>query len=262
MRAPVSPLFVPGDRPERFAKAAASDADAIIIDLEDAVDPARKGEARRNLAGHGVTSKPVYVRINSAAAPWWEDDLAALAAIDIAGVVVPKAERADDIAAVARAAGGNAAIIPLVETVAGLDALGGILAAPQVLCVGFGALDFGLDLGCEPSWDALLYTRSQMVLASRRAGKAPPIDGVTPNLEDLELVGADARRARAMGFGGKLAIHPKQVGAILAAFQPSERERAWAGQVLAAATSDGVVKVNGEMVDRPLVERARRILGR
>lgn len=261
MRAPVSPLFVPGDRPERFSKAAATDADAIIIDLEDAVDATKKGEARQNLADHGVTTKPVYVRINSAGAPWWGDDLATLASANIAGVVVPKAERAHDIAAVARAVGGEATIIPLVETVAGLDALGDLLSAPQVLCVGFGALDFGLDLGCEPNWEALLYTRSQLVLASRRAGRQPPIDGVTPNFEDLELVGAEARRARAMGFGGKLTIHPKQVSAVLMAFQPTEQLRTWAEHVLVAATSDSVVKVNGEMIDKPLVERARRILG-
>lgn len=259
MRAPISPLFVPGNRPERFEKAAATEADAIIIDLEDAVDASQKDEARGNLSKHGVATKPVFARINSAGTDWWDRDLAALGSAGLAGVMVPKAEFADDLAAVAKAAGDGVPLVPLIETVVGLENLGEILRAPQVLCVGFGSLDFALDLGCEPTWEALLYTRSRLVLESRRVGKLPPIDGVTPTLDDSELIGSDAARARAMGFGGKLAIHPKQVAPILAAFRPTEKEIAWAGRVLAAATSDSAVKVDGQMVDKPLVERARRI---
>lgn len=259
MRAPVSPLFVPGNRPERFEKAAATPADAIIIDLEDAVDASQKDEARGNLASHGVTAKPVFARINGAGTDWWDRDLAALGTASLAGIMVPKAEFADDLFAVSKASGGDVPIIPLIETVVGLENLGEILRAPQVLCVGFGSLDFALDLGCEPTWEALLFTRSRLVLKSRRAGRLPPIDGVTPTLDDSELIGSDAARARAMGFGGKLAIHPKQVAPILAAFRPTEKEIAWAGRVLAAATSDSAVKVDGQMVDKPLVERARRI---
>ncbi len=259
MRAPVSPLFVPGNRPERFEKAAATQADAIIVDLEDAVDAAQKDEARGNLSKHGVTAKPVFARINGAGTDWWDRDLAGLGTAGLAGIMVPKAETAGDLAAVAQASGGGVPIIPLIETVVGLENLAGILRAPQVLCVGFGSLDFALDLGCQPTWEALLYTRSRLVLESRRAGRLPPIDGVTPTLDDAELIGNDATRARAMGFGGKLAIHPKQVAPILTAFRPTEKEIAWAGRVLDAATSDSAVKVDGQMVDKPLVERARRI---
>lgn len=259
INAPTAPLFVPGDRPERFAKAAATVADAIIVDLEDAVDATNKEAARSNLVSHGVGSKPVYARINSAGTPWWEEDLAAIGRAGLAGVIVPKAEAAVDLVAVAQSAGDHLALIPLIETVRGLDNVDAILRVPQVTCIGFGSLDFGLDLGCEPSWEALLFTRSRLVLASRRAGKRPPIDGVTPTLDDEELIGAEARRARSLGFGGKLAIHPRQVAPILAAFRPTEKEIAWAERVLTAATSDSALKVDGQMVDKPLVERARRI---
>lgn len=260
MRAPTSPLFVPGNRPERFEKAAATQADALIIDLEDAVDASQKDDARANLLSHGVTAKPVFARINSAGTDWWHRDLAALNSAGLAGIMVPKAETAADLAAVAKATGAGVPIIPLIETVTGLDALDDILQASQVLCVGFGSLDFALDLGCEPTWEALLFTRSKLVLASRRAGRLPPIDGVTPTLDDADLVGQEAARARDMGFGGKLAIHPKQVASILASFRPTPKAIAWAEVVLAAATSDSAVKVDGQMVDKPLVERARRIV--
>jgi len=260
MRAPIAPLFVPGDRPERFTKAAATAADAVIIDLEDAVDPSTKEAARANLLRHDIASKPVLARINGAGTSWWKEDLAMLDSAALSGVIVPKAERAGDLAEAAGSAGGKLAIIALIETVEGLDNIQAILSVPQVICVGFGSLDFGLDLGCEPSWEALLFTRSQLVLASRRAGKQAPIDGVTPTLDDPDLIAAEAYRARNMGFGGKLAIHPKQVLPILTAFRPTEKEITWAERVLAAATSDSAIKIDGQMIDKPLVERARRLM--
>lgn len=259
---PIAPLFVPGDRPERFAKAAASEADAVIIDLEDAVDAAAKPQARKNLLTHGLSGKPVLARINGADSPYWADDLAALKAARLDGVMVPKAETAEALAEVAAAAGPQVAIIPLIETAVGLANVDAVLRAPGVVCIGFGSLDFGLDLDCVPDWEPLLFTRSTLVLASRLANRAPPIDGVTPTLDDPALVEAEARRARALGFGGKLAIHPRQVGAIHAAFRPTEREVAWATRVAAAAKDGAALKVDGQMVDRPLVERALKVLRR
>lgn len=257
---PIAPLFVPGDRPERFAKAAASSTDAVIIDLEDAVDGAFKEAARRNLLTHGVTGKPVLARINAASSEWMDGDLAVLADARLDGVILAKAESADEIAAVAKAAGPGVALIPLIETVLGLSRIDAILKAPQVLCAGFGSLDYGLDTGCEPGWEPLLHARGLLVFASRLAGVAAPIDGVTPTLDDPVLVEEEARRARAFGFGGKLAIHPKQVAPILAAFRPATDEIAWAQSVLAAATSGAAVKVDGKMVDKPVIEKARRIV--
>jgi citrate lyase subunit beta/citryl-CoA lyase len=257
--APVSPLFVPGSRPERFAKASASAADAVIIDLEDAVDTHEKVKARDHMMAHGITGKPVFTRINAADTQWWEDDLAAIGNARLDGVILPKAETAEAMAAVARAAGPDVAVMALIETVRGLFELEAILRAPQVLCAGFGSLDFGLDCGCEPAWEPLLYARSRLVLMSRLVGVAAPIDGVTPSIDDADLIADEARRAAAMGFGGKLAIHPKQLEPISSAFRPDDETVAWAKRVLEAARDGSAIKVDGRMVDKPLIEKARRV---
>lgn len=258
--APVAPLFVPGDRPERFAKAASSRADAVILDLEDAVDPEAKEVARANVVACDVSGKPVFVRVNAADTQWWERDLDAVSKARIDGVVLPKAESAEAVAALAGAGGGEMSVIVLVETVKGLFEIDTLARAPRVLCLAFGALDFGLDAGCEPSWEPLLLARSRLVLSSRMAGIAAPIDGVTPAIDDAALVAEEARRAAATGFGGKLVIHPKQVEPVLSAFRPDEEAIGWAGRVLAAASDGAAVQVDGRMVDRPLVEKARRIM--
>ena len=258
--APIAPLFVPGDRPERFVKAAATNADSVIIYLEDAVDASFKGAARANLLSHSVSGKPIIARINSAASEWWIDDLRALTSARIDGVMVPKTESAGQLEAVARVVGEDVAIIPLIETVIGFFRLDEILKVPRVLCVGFGSLDFSLDAGLEHDWEPLLYTRSRLVLSSRLARVAAPIDGVTPTLDDPALVESAARRARSLGFGGKLAIHPTQTAPILAAFLPTVTEIAWAKKVTSAARSDSAVKIDGQMIDKPLVEKARRIM--
>jgi citrate lyase subunit beta/citryl-CoA lyase len=260
MFAPVTPLFVPGDRPERFSKAAASAADSIIIDLEDAVDASAKDAARDNLLAHSVTAKPVMVRVNGEGSAWWNDDLAVLARARVDAVLVPKAETRAAMEAAAEAVGRDIPVIALVESVKGIEALGDILAAPRLLCACFGSLDFALDLGCEAGWEPLLYARSRIVHQSRLAGVVAPIDGVTMAIDDPGIVEADARRARAMGFGGKLAIHPAQVAPIAAAFRPSADQIAWAERVIAGAVTGAAVKVDGEMIDKPLVEKARRIM--
>ncbi|GGG41719.1 HpcH/HpaI aldolase/citrate lyase family protein [Chelatococcus composti] len=254
----LSPLFVPADRPERFAKAAASGAGAIIVDLEDAVAPDAKAGARANLGHLPVDACPVLVRINSRASGWFEDDLAAVAASAAHGVVLPKAEEAADIAAL-RALGEARAIVPLIETARGLAQLSSVLAAPGVTAAAFGSLDLALDLGCEHTWEALLMARSELVLRSRLVGLPAPVDGVTTALDE-ESAAADARRAAALGFGGKLAIHPRQVAPIQAAFRPSEADIVWARRVIAATRTGAAVRLDGAMIDAPLVARARRIL--
>jgi citrate lyase subunit beta/citryl-CoA lyase len=260
MFVPVTPLFVPGDRPERFAKAAASQADSIIIDLEDAVDAAAKDAARANLLAHSVTDKPVMVRINGEGTRWWQDDLAALASARVDVVLVPKAETREAMQAAAGAVGRDVPMIALVESALGLERLGDILSADRVLCASFGSLDYALDLGCEPTWEPLLYARSRIVHQSRLAGVSAPLDGVTLAIDDPDLVCEEALRARAMGFAGKLSIHPKQIAPTLEAFRPSQKDVAWAEKVMASITSDAAIKVDGQMIDKPLVEKARRIL--
>ena len=262
---PRSYLFVPADRPDRIAKALASGADAVICDLEDAVAPAAKLGAREALAewlarAGGAPPKPLIVRINSVGSAWFDDDLAVCRAPAVQALMLPKAERADDIAHVAAATGKP--VIALVETAAGMDELRAVARAPGVVRIAFGSIDFQLDLGIVDDGDALLAFRSQLVLASRVAGLAPPIDGVSTAIGDAAAVSADARHARNLGFGAKLCIHPTQVQAVNDAFSPGADELAWARRVGDAMRDAGgaAVAVDGKMVDRPVRLRAEALL--
>lgn len=262
-------LFVPATRPDRFAKALASGADAVIIDLEDAVAPADKGSARQALvqAWPGIGSADrhrLLIRINARGTDWQAGDLTALAALGITGVMVPKAETAADLITVAAALGPHCVLVPLVESAAGLVAVTALAGAPQVLRLAFGHLDYQVDLGmaCDGAEVELIPARHAIVLASRVAGLAPALDGVTQDTGDASVAQADARRARRAGFGGKLCIHPAQVAPVRWAFAPSPQEQAWARRVLAAAAgaSGGAIRVDGRMVDAPVLALARRVL--
>jgi citrate lyase subunit beta/citryl-CoA lyase len=257
---PVAPLFVPGDRPDLFAKAAASGADAIIIDLEDAIAPQSKESARKAACRHDISSVPVILRINGAGTAWHADDLAALSAADIAAVMLPKAETSESIAAMSRALGRPLPVIALIESAKGLGSLVQVLTAPHIAAIAFGSLDYSVDLDCSPDWDSLVAARSEIVLRSRLAGLPGPLDGVTTNLTDQEITEQDAARARRLGFRGKLAIHPRQIGPILTAMSPTPDEIAWAKKVLTSVNDSALVTVDGDMVDAPVIARARRIL--
>lgn len=259
---PIAPLFVPGNRKDRYVKAAASGADAIILDLEDAVAPGDKQAARDAVATHGIESVSVYVRVNASSSQYFQPDLVALRGVPLAGVMLAKAQNAAEIQAVRHFLGSDMPVIPLVETVAAFKDLASLLEAPGILQAAFGSLDFALDMGCKPSWEALSYARSQLVLKSRLAGLPAPLDGVTVSINDLSILRSDAKRACDLGFGGKLAIHPCQVVDILNAFLPDEASVEWAQAVIAASESGAVGQVDGKMVDRPLVEFARNILTR
>lgn len=265
-------LFVPATQPERLPKALASGADLVIADWEDAVAPADKERARTALAD-ALAALPapqrarLLVRINSEATPWFAADLQALAQLTaqgLAGAVVPKAERAQTLQAVAQAAGLHAALVPLVESVAGLAAADALAAAPQVARLAFGHLDFQVDAGmaCAEDEQELLPVRMALVLASRRAGLAAPIDGVTVDTRNPERMGRDAERARRMGFGGKLCIHPAQVPVLHAAFDPDEAAVAYAQRVRQALeqAGGGVCVLDGRMVDAPVLAQAEQTL--
>jgi citrate lyase subunit beta / citryl-CoA lyase len=273
---PRSYLFVPADRPERFAKALASGADAVIVDLEDAVAPHNKTAARAALAqwlaGAAAgphTAVPLLVRINAPGTEWFAGDLALCGSSNaVSGVMLPKAERGADVEAVHRAAPGRS-LIPLIETAEGFDHLRALAGAAGVQRLAFGSIDFQLDLGMAGGRDdddtalPLLFFRSQLVLASRLASLLPPIDGVTTSIDDAAPVARDAQAARRLGFGAKLCIHPRQVAAVNAGFTPSAAEVDWARRVVAAVErSEGAaVAVDGKMVDRPVLMRARVVLG-
>ena len=257
-------LFVPGDRPERFGKALAAGADQVILDLEDAVAPARKEEARAAIAAWLPTApQPVLLRVNAAGSAGFAADLAICAHSNVAGIMIPKAEAVDALAEAHRAAP-KAALLPLIESARGLRAAEALAAAPGVVRLVFGSVDFQLDLGIPEEGAPLAMFRSELVYASRLGGAAPPVDGVTVALDNQAQLQSDTARARAFGFGGKLCIHPRQVEAVNAGFEPSEREIAWARRIMDAVASadSAAVAVDGELVDRPVILKAQSILGR
>ena len=258
-------LFVPADRPERFDKALRAGADAVIVDLEDAVAPAAKSGARGALANwlDGCGEASVLVRVNAPRTDWFADDLRVCRHPAVSAVVLPKAEHAGSLAQVAASAPGKA-LLPLIESAQGFDALRSLASAPGVQRLVFGSIDFQADLGIEGDDDALLYFRSELVLASRLANLEAPVDGVTPAIGDDAAVARDAARARRLGFGAKLCIHPLQVGAVHRAFTPTGAEVEWAQSVLAAAQASGgaAVAVDGKLVDAPVLLRARTLLER
>ncbi|WP_234050622.1 MULTISPECIES: CoA ester lyase [unclassified Xanthobacter] len=255
-------LFVPATRPERFAKAAAAGADAIIIDLEDAVAHADKATARAAVASALPATGPVLLRINGAATSWHEDDLDLARSLPLAGVVLAKAESAAEVARVAGRLG-SMPVVPLIESALGLAQARAIACVPQVARLAFGSIDFAADLGCAHTRNALLAARSELVLASRLAGLDGPVDGVTTALSDGALATDDAAYAAEIGFAGKLLIHPSQIAPVMAGFAPSAEEIAWARRIVAALAEGGaVVTVDGAMVDAPVRLRAERILSR
>lgn len=269
MQQPRSYLFVPADRPERYAKALGAGADAVIIDLEDAVAPDAKARARDALANWlagdgaapGAAAPALAVRINGADTGWFADDVALCAHPAVGAVMLPKAAAAGEIAALAARVPGRA-LLPLVETAAGIAAARMLAAMPGVARLVFGTVDFQLDLDIDGEGDELLAFRSELVLASRLAGLSAPVDGVETAIDDPEALAAATARARRLGFGAKLCIHPRQVEAVNAGFAPSPAALDWARRVLAAAdaAAGAAVAVDGKMVDAPVIARAKRVL--
>jgi citrate lyase subunit beta/citryl-CoA lyase len=253
------PLFVPADRPIRFAKAAASGADAVIIDLEDAVAPAAK-EAARDAIAASLPAATVILRVNAAGTPWHDGDIALIHRLGAVGVMLPKAEDPAAVADLAHRLRGRRHLIPLIETAVGLHRAVEIAAAHGVTQIAFGPADYRNDVGCGEAPEALLLARSTLVLASRLAGIAAPLDGPCFDFRDPGRTAEEARHARVLGFGGKLTIHPSQVAPVREAFMPSNAEIAWARRVVAAEGSGGAANVDGTMIDAPVVARARRIL--
>lgn len=259
-------LFVPGDRPERFDKAAAAGADVVVLDLEDAVAPADKAIAREavvawldGVPGMGVTS--CVVRIN--AAPERAGDLAALTRLRggrPVTVMVAKAEAPEELVELLGRFPPGSTAVALLETARGILAAPAIATVPGVVRLAIGTFDLAAELGVDPDEDeALAPARGALVLASAAAGLAGPVDGVTGAVDDADRITADTTRSRRRGFAGKLCIHPRQVPVVRAALAPGAEEVRWAERVVAAGEG-AVALVDGRMVDKPVVDRARRIL--
>lgn len=262
-----SALFVPGSRPERFAKALAAGADAVIVDFEDAVEEPLKRQARDHLAAFLQTNPDasVRVRVNAPEHPEHAADLAFCAQhAGVAGVVLPKVESAAHVARVWQT---GKPVWPIIESAKGLLALEQIAHAEGVERLSFGGLDLALDLNLNSGTDAaklfLDQARMAVQLHSRGADLLPPLDGVHPAIDDPAGLHQVVRHAADMGYGGALCIHPKQVPVIHAALAPSADDLAWARKVVAAseaAQGAGAFQLDGQMVDAPVLLRAQRLL--
>ncbi len=256
-------LFVPATRPDMAAKAPRTSPDAVVLDLEDAVPPAAKADARAALA-EGVAALagvvPVCVRVNPPGTGWFDDDVASLPD-GLAGVVVPKLEDPEQVERLERALDGRPVLAGF-ETVRGaLDAR--TLLTGAVSACYFGAEDYVADLGGvrTPGNAEVAVARAQVAMAARVAG-VPAFDMVTIDFGDHDRFVTEAREARALGYAGKLCIHPSQVGPANEAFLPSPEELDWAARLLAAfdEAGGGTIAFEGQMVDEVVAARARAIL--
>jgi len=262
-------LFVPGNRPERFAKALGSGADAIVLDLEDAVALGAKAEARDAIARWSAQASDadrarIVVRINDVHAGPFGDDLRLLREVRIASVMLPKAESAAQVHAV-RAVVPEARVLALIESARGVANVADVTGAAGVARLVFGTLDYALDLDLDiaDSPDGLAHAAGVLAVASRVADLSAPVAGVTPQFDDEQRLLADLEWARRHGFGAKLCIHPRQVAPIHVALAPSAQATEWARRVLdAEAASPGAAQLDGRMIDRPVVLQAERTLQR
>jgi citrate lyase subunit beta/citryl-CoA lyase len=261
-------LYVPGNRPDRFGSAAASGADAVVIDLEDAVPPAAKDDARQAAAAYVATATGValYVRINNPRSPWARYDVAAVASPTLAGIRVPKVQDVDEVRTVAgwlHDAGAPVPLFCLIESALGVENAYEICRAdPLVAGLVLGEADLAADLATRDD-DGLRYARSRCVVAARAAGLPPPVQSVFPNVHDLDGLRASCDEGRRLGFVGRSAIHPKQVPVINAAYTPSAAEVADARMLLESSLrrdGEAFLLPDGRFVDAAFVEQARRTL--
>jgi citrate lyase subunit beta/citryl-CoA lyase len=275
-------LFAPGNHARRVEKALTLDADAVILDLEDAVATAEKPATRETIAA--ALARPrrglLYVRVNAVDTEFCYGDLVAIVRPGLDGVILPKVESTAGLATVdwllaqlERDRGlppGGIDLIPIIETARGLDRLGAILAAgTRVRRVAFGAGDFTLDVNMAWSRDEaeLAHARATIVTASRAAGIEAPLDTVWVDLPDRDGLEASARTASGFGFQGKMCIHPDQIAIVNRVFTPSDAEIAFAERVAAAfvkaeAEGSAAIQLDGKFIDYPIVYRAQRVLQR
>jgi len=253
-------LFAPGHSAKLLGRVFEAGADAVMLDLEDAVPPDAKDMAR-GMVAETLVDHPAWVRVNAARTEWCEADLAAVGERAF-GIRIPKAESADDVRWVAERAPGKP-IICAIESAGGVLAAAEIAAVPGVRHLAMGGVDLQNDLNAGNGNLQTLYVRSHLVVVSRAAGLEPPIDSVWPRLDDEAGLREQAEFARSLGFFGKSAIHPRQLPTLHEVFTPSEREVDWAREVVAAFEAAGGAALRlpgGEFVDLPVARRARRLL--
>ena len=260
-------LFLPADRVDRLERAIGSGADAVCLDLEDAVAPAQKPEAHAAAVQALVArdadrgGPAVGVRINAAGTPWFEDDLSVLGPkADF--VMVPKATSALAIATVAKVAP-RARLWPLIESAGGLMRCWEIAAAPGVQGVLFGAFDYSADVGCVMEWEPLLFARSQLAAACARA-RVELLDAPSGDIRDNDSLAGSTRRAKGLGFTGRSCIHPDQVAVVNSIFTPTAAEVDRARRLVDAFDAAGgrAAQLDGRLIELPVALAARRVLAR
>lgn len=258
-------LFVPGDRPALVDKALRSAADAVIVDLEDAVAPAAKAHARDQVVAAlrqpARAGRQVWVRVNAVRTAECAADLAAVASL-VDGLRLPKVESVEELAWVAELAP-DVALIPAVESAPALLAAAELARGPNVVRLALGGIDLARELGCAQDSPMLAYARCQLVLASRAAGLAGPVNSVYPHLDDLDGLRRHAQEAARLGFTGQSLLSPRQIAVVNAAFSPDSDALAWAAEVVAvfeAAGGGPARTASGEFVDLPVALRARDLL--
>lgn len=255
-------LFVPGTRPDMMSKATASDADAVIMDLEDSVPPDLKARARQHVARHDAVRR-CWVRVNAPYTDECERDLDAVGGT-AHGIRIPKVESPADVAWVRERAPG----IPLmcaVETARGVLAAVEVAQVEGVARLALGGVDLRRDIRSDGEATSTIYARSHLVMASRAAGLDPPVDSVFGHLDDQTGLQAEAEFAKSLGFFGKSAIHPGQLPVIHSVFTPTAEDLEWAEQVAKAFEESGGAATKlptGEFVDRPVADRAYDMLRR
>lgn len=273
-------LFAPGNHPRKVEKVFATGADAVILDLEDAVAIREKPATRSVVVAALQQPRPNlgYIRVNAFDTPFCFDDVQAVVRDGVDGIVLPKVEAAAQIIAVSwmmasleRDRGlpeGGIDLLPIIETGAGLAAIESIAGCdPRVKRLSFGAGDFTRDMGFEwtPAETELYYTRNRIAVASRAAGLEPPIDTVFIDLRDLDHLTASAQTARRLGFQGKLCIHPGQIDIVNRTFTPTDAQIAEARKHVEAfnkaeAEGSASIQVDGYFIDYPIAEKAERLL--
>lgn len=278
-------LFAPGNHPGLLEKVFLSEADAVVLDLEDAVPESEKPQARRLLAaalarenrtGASAATPVAFVRINCVGSPHWRADLDAVVGPGIRGIRVPKTESVESLCRVhdalterEEAQGlppGSITVMATIESARGLHQLESLIRAPRLSGFTFGAADFCADIKADPDEvEATLYAGSRLVVASRAGRLARPVTSVFTSLDDVEGLRLDTERQKRLGFFGRSAIHPRQVAVINQVFMPTEAEITAAREIVSAYEAaerggSGVTRIGGQFVDLAVVRRARSTL--
>ncbi len=257
---PITPLFVPGTRSDRFEQAIQSGADTIIIDLEDSVSQSQKQVARENLLGFDKQGCNLFVRVNDLDSPFVRDDLACLEKCTEVGIMLSKSEDPRAITQWLEQHSVTRQILCLIETVKGFAHTSALMQHENVIGCAFGHFDFSTDLGCDADISLLAPYRADLVLQSKLHGKAAPLDCVTADISQIDQLKLDCVDAKRRGFGGKLLIHPSQVKPAQSIFLPSKDDYEKAKELVAVTASQAVLQFEGRMIDKPILKKAEQLI--